>query len=248
LAVAAACPRLAQKGQQPWENQQLSILYNCKVDYEQGLARSFTFKKYRFSNMPHRPGTGISVIASIDNTKWITGGTDRKIVLWDVGSSKPFNQCATEDLHNLHTSAILSMFYDNRSQTIYSGGQDCRILGWSLSEQRNLLSDERKGGAVRDIIPISTHPSLLLLGIIDKAHSLQVFDTRTQKSELCIETNNSGASADENSNSRYVKASIHENGYLVSMGIQNSVCIWDLRYVKPQTPCASLGNIHSNTF
>lgn len=88
-----------------------------------------------------------------------TGGLDKKLFFWKIDDQFTAH---TQIVHELHTSKINCLYYDGYSDSIFSGGQDCRLIKYQVDRQVSLLGHDKFESSIRDIAPIKTNPHLLL--------------------------------------------------------------------------------------
>ncbi|KAI8824064.1 uncharacterized protein EV422DRAFT_518775 [Fimicolochytrium jonesii] len=235
LAVAAAPSGSAQNGVRDGTvvPHQIALLYDCSVKKSK-----FTYRlQHLVHNMPHDRGPSIIYPFSNNNNRvhWLTGGMDKKLILWsfdgpfagDLDGSN-YTRVNHISVHTEHTSAIQGIYYNPHSEILYTGGQDSRLVGWSLTNQRNTLPTERVDGRIRDITGIPTQPHLMLVGFSTITKQLRLWDERVNKFVLEF---GMGDAADDAT--RYMHPDVHHGGYLVSMGSTRAgrIGIWDMRHV-----------------
>lgn len=131
---------------------QIILLYDC--NYNKNNVDPFSFKIARPQETPHEKGKGVYVICSIPQsnnmkTQWMTGGNDHKICMWSYEKLIcKSTQFCTKTVHSLHSSGILSLHYDPVHEIVYSGGQDSKLIGFSIERNANLLPSGRQSAPV----------------------------------------------------------------------------------------------------
>ncbi|KAJ8327135.1 hypothetical protein O5D80_004549 [Batrachochytrium dendrobatidis] len=264
LAVASS-PQLSSSRANNRINHQIALVYNCRISKQSVHdSGSLDFKIQHLKEMPHDKSIStISPMSPIGNqTRWVSAGADKRIFLWSfenqfTGKERKYNNIIYRNLHNLHTSNILSVYPHPSQDVIYSGGLDHRLVGWSLGANCSTLCSNKQFSGIRDIIGIPGQPNMLLLGFMDYDSQIKVLDLRSMKFSLSLSSAMSSADStsiqstsmktERQIQSKYAHASIHPNGYMVSLGqsANNGINIWDLRYSQVNSPTQTL-RIHDN--
>ncbi|KAJ3290548.1 hypothetical protein HK104_006685 [Borealophlyctis nickersoniae] len=226
-----------EKKGESWDHQ-IGILYNCKS----AANGSLDYKYKKLSARPHDKAT-LSIAAYPPEgrkIRFLTGGADRKLILWSVDSQFADDSAECSSVHSFHTSAVQGIYYDPHWQIIYSCGADGRLIGWSMEQGKNTLADVKKLKSLRDVLPIPGLPSSLLISNQDGDRNLHVFDRRTHSVVLKF--------AETGGTTRHVHPSVHPNGHLVSMGSRTDtmISIWDLRYTAVDRGPTQQLDGHSN--
>lgn len=150
--------------------------------------------------------------------KFLTAGLDHKICLWYINSQN--QRSSTEIVHDIHTSRINSIFHDDVTNTLYSGSEDKRLIGYSIELQKCLFGKDRLEAGVRDVHPIKQNPHLIIANFVDE--TIKLFDCRTSTFPLNIKTNSKST--------MHQSMSMHQNSNLISLGdATGNLNIWDLR-------------------
>ncbi|KAJ3184499.1 hypothetical protein HDU87_003899 [Geranomyces variabilis] len=242
LAVAAAdksCSANSNRGDTAsLVPHQIALIYDCSKRKSR-----MTYKvQHLTENMPHDKGASVIYpfsAVSGDKTRWLTGGMDKRLFLWSYdgvfrgdenGAYSPVSHIS---VHAEHTAAIFAILYNPHSEILYTGGQDCRLVGWSFPGQKNVLPSEKREGRIRDLTAVPGQPHLMLIGFAENRKQLRLWDERTNRFVLELGDAPPGdAETSRADTTRYMHPSIHAGGYLVSMGHPRSgkIGIWDMRY------------------
>jgi WD40 repeat protein len=77
----------------------------------------------------------ISMIETLKSShsapRFLTGSADRSLVLWNMGVS--YDSVSAHILHMEHSSRVNGIYYSDHRQSVFTAGQDCRLIEWSLS-------------------------------------------------------------------------------------------------------------------
>lgn len=167
--------------------------------------------------------------------KFATCSLDKSVWLWTLDESNNWPPVTTSKLHETHTSEVTCLYYDLNKNTLFSGGKDCRLVGYDLAHERVSYGggkDTRKEMGIKDILPVGeVNPQLLALDCLVRSTTVQnaefsIVDTRCGYDQVLKISRGSPTG-------NYHKANIHPNGMLVAAGNNlNEICIWDLRYIK----------------
>ncbi|KAI9269837.1 hypothetical protein BY458DRAFT_533692 [Sporodiniella umbellata] len=108
------------------------------------------------------------------------------------------------------------------------GGQDERLSVLDI-ETNTILQTSRSKGRVSQLIQNNQNPNIQLVVRQLSSEQFQIYDSREPEDKGTLLK--FGQSEDENL-SRYVKADLHKNGYMVICGSQKNpkLNFWDLRY------------------
>ena len=165
--------------------------------------------------------------------------------MWNAKKvSNGFNT-ETQLVHTLHSSKVLSLYYHNNQSLLFSGGQDFRLVGWDLVVGKPIFPSRRLDGPVRDILPVGNAGQVLLIGFNDRAQTMQLYDLRTN--QFTQKLGPTKILETKETMTRYVRASVHPNGYQVAKGSHHisDIDIWDLRYSKLSDTAPQSISIHS---
>ncbi|KAG0795648.1 hypothetical protein G6F21_001943 [Rhizopus arrhizus] len=219
----ALCP--AQKSTEP-----VKMIYINDVDNADVKGRV-----HIVGSSPH--DSGISVIGALreseysDSCKIVTGGFDRCAYLWSLkrdNPSDPFERQSVEMLPLKHTSALTAFCHDSYNDLMVMGGQDERISVFDI-QKGTVIRTNRSTGKICQIIQSNLNPNIILITRSLQKDQFQIYDLR-ESDDKAIKLK-FGQNEKDNL-SRYVKADMHKNGYMVACGGQETakVNFWDLRY------------------
>ncbi|TPX55474.1 hypothetical protein PhCBS80983_g05283 [Powellomyces hirtus] len=238
LAVAAADKSChsATRGDERLIPHQLALIYDCSM----GKGKMTYKVQHLIHNTPHDKGATVIYPFSLSGNKthWLTGGLDKKLFLWSFDgkfqTTGPdlYTRVNHISVHTEHTSSINAIHYNKHSEILYSGGLDCRLVGWSITNQKNVLPPVRLEGRIRDLTEVPTQPNLMLIGFAENKRQLRLWDERTNSFVLEFGMGNNATEEPVRDSTRYMHPSVHPNGYLVSMGQLKGgkIGIWDMRY------------------
>ena len=140
---------------------QLTLIYDCRKKIDPVVS----YKTKPIKQRAH--SKGITCISAMDckngENRWLTGGLDKNIFMWSA--EKGINNINVKSIPSKHSSKINALFHLKNTELIISGGQDCRLVGWSLESQSVVFGNEKERllGPVRDIFPIYNQPQSILL-------------------------------------------------------------------------------------
>lgn len=91
----------------------------------------YTRGSKRFASDPsyqHHTAPILCVAASTDGRFVVTGGADRKLIIWDAATLKPLK------VYTHHRDAVTSLAFRGKTNQLYSASKDRTIKIWSLNE------------------------------------------------------------------------------------------------------------------
>jgi WD40 repeat protein len=134
----------------PFSSSSLTLLHRIDSSY-----------RFQPKELPVVHSKSVNVLERLGGSKFVSGGQDKKVYLWDIQDT---NRTRTLKVHDEHTSRIHSLCYVPEQNLLYSGGQDCRLFCADVETTRILYGHDRLDGSVRDILRIpGSHNSLLAL-------------------------------------------------------------------------------------
>ncbi|KAJ3312604.1 hypothetical protein HDV04_002921 [Boothiomyces sp. JEL0838] len=227
-----------------YELHQLAFIHDCEIQ-TLGKNKVFTNKILHVTQFPHTKNiTTIGKMPLTDNIRWLTGGNDKLITLW-THTGGTGQVLKTQRVHFEHTNGVTSIYYQDFTDTIFSGGKDKRLIGYNLERDKVVTANGKNDQQIRSIIPIPGQKHLLLVSFIDKNSTLKLYDTRLQI--YVSQWHLPDPSAEAKAPSLYQKPSIHKNGNLVSIGdCMSDIHIWDLRYANYEKTPSQVISTHRN--
>jgi WD40 repeat protein len=123
------------------------LVYDCHLrkSPEPGNSR-FEYKYRHIPDLAHDKGISsmVALPGSHSSLLLATGGVDRRLYLWEFKRNGRDFECKVgkSSVHNIHTSAVQSVFYNRQDDVLFSGGFDCRFVGWSLRQNGPILSEK----------------------------------------------------------------------------------------------------------
>jgi len=174
---------------------------------------------------PHSlPLTCGQFVPCSDDKRLVTASVDRRVVLWNIAERKT----RTLQLHDSHSSAVMSLCPALDGRCVYTGGADKRIITYDL-EKQTAMQLFKMHERVISLQLVDAVPQCILATVQGKSDQIYLLDLRTQLSAVTM----SWRFEEERKASSYcIKASWHSQGRLVSCGsLTNCVNIWDIRYV-----------------
>jgi len=91
----------------------------------------YTRGSKKFASDPgyqHHTAAILCVAASTDGRFVVTGGADRKLIIWDAATLKPLR------VYTHHRDAVTSLAFRGKTNQLYSASKDRTIKIWSLNE------------------------------------------------------------------------------------------------------------------
>lgn len=173
--------------------------------------------------------------------RFLTGGADKNVALWELDESSQVKSVV--EIHRSHTAAIQALGHASHAQdVIWSGGADCRLVGWSLKEGRKALN-HRFSSRLSHILSHDSHPHLLMLSFSSATNQLQLFDCRASSTQRILAL---FGHQETSPTSRYLKPGWSPAGNLVALGTASpasrvsAINIWDIRYLDSGEAVKSL--------
>ncbi|KAF9582618.1 hypothetical protein BGW38_010966 [Lunasporangiospora selenospora] len=188
--------------------------------------------------------TGMS--EDMSGVSMATAGRDKQIIQWKFsndntnGDYTPVRQRA---IHSKHTSTIQSIYYAPHSQTLYSGGMDCKVLGWNMERSDIVLEHKSVDqGRITHLAPNPQDMNLMLICHATTSNQLTLHDMRTRFETPVLKF---GFHCADNL-SKCIMPSWHPDGALVSCGMQveSKINIWDIRWKNTQRGAGQSIDIH----
>ncbi|KAI8581645.1 hypothetical protein K450DRAFT_230506 [Umbelopsis ramanniana AG] len=213
-------------------SQSQMLLMNLKDDIE------YNTDVQSLAPRPHLKG--VTAIGSIKysedsdgqvSSMFVTGGNDHGLMLWEINKASAASQYqhpSVTPINSRHTSKVLSLHYHDLSQTLYSGGADCKLTWYNLA-LGNSGSEFKIGERINHILSNPVNPHLLMLCMATRTNQFRLYDLRVpQDSGLdlmfgCTEPDNV---------SRYLRPDWKPDSWTVASGNMqdHKIHIWDLRY------------------
>ncbi|PJF18281.1 hypothetical protein PSACC_01959 [Paramicrosporidium saccamoebae] len=228
-----------------------------------GQASSLLFLPYRHdsepvpivltsANSPHQKS--ISTLSSLyepmrsNRAKLLSGGLDKTITLWELDYQA--HVTSTKEVHRYHTSAVQAITQVAASpEILWSGGADCRLLGWSLKESRPTFS-HRYEFRISQLLTNAHHPNSIIVTFCSRSQQLRLLDHRGPLGQGFKAFGHA-----EQSPTRYMRPGWSPDGNLVAFGTSapdsriSAVNIWDLRYMnEAAAPQATVFSSHDGQF
>ncbi|KAF9357651.1 hypothetical protein BGX34_009280 [Mortierella sp. NVP85] len=183
--------------------------------------------------MPHDV-KGIMCIGSMtegtDGISMATAGMDKQIVHWRFASNSngfcsPIQQ---QRIHSKHTSSVQTLCYAPQKNVLFSGGSDCKVVGWDMVRSEVVLEYKEKDGRINSIQQNPVDPNLFLICQALTCNQISLHDNRQrfERAVLCFGSDGADRL------SKQILPSWHPNGALVSCGMQteSKINIWDIRW------------------
>ncbi|KAF9121137.1 hypothetical protein BGW39_010827 [Mortierella sp. 14UC] len=161
-----------------------------------------------------------------------TAGMDKQIIRWKFTPPNSEGECLPSQqtlIHNKHTSTIQGLCYTPYNNVLFSGGCDCKVIGWDM-ERSEIVYDykSKERGRINSITPNPVDPHLLLVCHATTNNQLSLHDLRQRFDDPVLRF---GFECADNL-SRQVMPSWHPGGAIVSCGTQSDpkINIWDIRW------------------
>lgn len=180
---------------------------------------------------PHE--RGISAIAALKASRFVTGGYDKAVRLW--------TDRTVDVLHTRHTSFPASIVHAPPEEILWSGGADCRIIGYSLKSGRVAL-EARWDVRIAHTMHNANLPNNILCTVASRDGQFRLLDPRMPLSRFT-----SFGWPEELNTSRYLRPSWHAAGNLIACGTlkplppgSSGVHVWDVRNLSARQliPCS----------
>ena len=196
------------------------------------------------ASSPHQRSIG-AMCSLFDRTgsasfRFATGGVDKNIAIWELDYMSRVKNVS--ELHRSHTAAIQALGQSVFDQDIiWSGGADCKLIGWSLHSGRSSFN-HRFSSRIAHIQTNENHRDSLLLSFSSANNQLQLLDCRLPLTQRAILFGHQETCT----TSRYMKPGWSPEGNLVAFGTSSpesrvsAINIWDLRYLASSRPVKSL--------
>ncbi|KAF9906859.1 hypothetical protein EC991_000223 [Linnemannia zychae] len=161
-----------------------------------------------------------------------TAGMDKQIIRWKFTPPNSEGECLPSQqtlIHNKHTSTIQGLCYTPHNNVLFSGGCDCKVIGWDM-ERSEIVYDykSKERGRINSITPNPVDHNLLLVSHATTNNQLSLHDLRQRFDDPVLRF---GFECADNL-SRQVMPSWHPGGAIVSSGTQSDpkINIWDIRW------------------
>ncbi|CAO3691766.1 unnamed protein product [Umbelopsis ramanniana] len=165
------------------------------------------------------------------SSMFVTGGNDHGLMLWEINKTAAAGQYqhpSVTPINSRHTSKVLSIHYHENSQTLYSGGADCKLTWYNLASG-NSGSEFKIGERINHILNNPVNPHLLMLCMATRTNQFRLYDLRVPQDgglDLMF-----GCKEPDNV-SRYLRPDWKPDSWTVASGNMqdHKIHIWDLRY------------------
>ncbi|KAF9897508.1 hypothetical protein BX616_005483, partial [Lobosporangium transversale] len=234
LAIASA-----HKEGVPLQHQLALVHVEKAKPYRSALGMSATSISWTIQPLRESPHDGSrggivcvsSLIEDMNGMSLVTAGVDKQIVKWQFasqytdGNRTPIQQ---SPLHNKHTSTIQALCYASQSNVLYSGGCDCRVIGFDMVRSEIVVEYKNKDGRINSILQNPVDPNLFLISQATTHNQLLLHDTRVRFETPVLEFGFDSADR----LSKQILPSWHPAGAIVSSGMQieSKINIWDIRW------------------
>ncbi|KAL1461339.1 hypothetical protein WDU94_013244 [Cyamophila willieti] len=201
--------------------------------------RTCLFKRLQTNEMYHQKdliahfGCVNAIDFSYDGKLMISGGDDRRVLLWDVQESlHNVKNPSPKSMRAQHSSNIFTLAFDSQNKVIYSGGNDDHVIvhDASTGDPLNFYLHERP------VYGISIDPSndLIFASACDDGRVL-VFDTRSSEEAVELAVNSGPFHA--------VMYNPCESRLVATANSKDGIALWDTR--KPRELLMQYGSLES---
>ncbi|KAF9575271.1 hypothetical protein EC968_003623 [Mortierella alpina] len=193
---------------------------------------------------------GITCIASIaedaSGISLATAALDKQIVNWKFAPQNSDGDCVPIQqrlIHNKHTNSIQALCYAQHSHTLFSGGSDCKVVGWDMPRSEVVVEYKNtERGRVTAVMQNPVDPNLFLVCHAATNNQLSLHDNRQRFDNAVLRF---GFPCADNL-SKLVVPSWHPGGAIVSCGTQSEpkINIWDIRWKDVQRGAGQSIDVH----
>ncbi|KAF9986019.1 hypothetical protein BGZ75_002282 [Mortierella antarctica] len=193
---------------------------------------------------------GITCIASIaedaSGISLATAALDKQIVNWKFAPQNSDGDCVPIQqrlIHNKHTNSIQALCYAQHSHTLFSGGSDCKVVGWDMPRSEVVVEYKNtERGRVTAVMQNPVDPNLFLVCHAATDNQLSLHDHRQRFDNAVLRF---GFPCADNL-SKLVVPSWHPGGAIVSCGTQSEpkINIWDIRWKDVQRGAGQSIDVH----
>ncbi|CAO3574319.1 unnamed protein product [Mortierella alpina] len=193
---------------------------------------------------------GITCIASIaedaSGISLATAALDKQIVNWKFTPQNSDGDCVPIQqklIHNKHTNSIQALCYAQHSHTLFSGGSDCKVVGWDMPRSEVVVEYKNtERGRVTAVMQNPVDPNLFLVCHAATDNQLSLHDSRQRFDNAVLRF---GFPCADNL-SKLVVPSWHPGGAIVSCGTQSEpkINIWDIRWKDVQRGAGQSIDVH----
>ncbi|KAF9954772.1 hypothetical protein BGZ70_010458, partial [Mortierella alpina] len=193
---------------------------------------------------------GITCIASIaedaSGISLATAALDKQIINWKFAPQNSEGDCVPiqqQLIHNRHTNSIQALCYAQHSHTLFSGGSDCKVVGWDMPRSEVVVEYKNtERGRVTAVMQNPVDPNLFLVCHAATDNQLSLHDNRQRFDNAVLRF---GFPCADNL-SKLVVPSWHPGGAIVSCGTQSEpkINIWDIRWKDVQRGAGQSIDVH----
>ncbi|KAF8934808.1 hypothetical protein BGZ58_005444 [Dissophora ornata] len=234
-------------------NHQLMLIHVEKTKMQragfgQSKASSLAWSMQALEQMPHDKG-GIMCMASMgedaSGIALATAAMDKQIINWRFTPQNSDGECVPiqqQVIHSKHTSTIQGLCYDRMGRVLYSGGCDCKIVGWDMERSEAVLEYKSKDGRINSILQNPVDPSLFLVCQALTSNQLSLHDNRQRFERAVLRFGSECADR----LSKQIMPSWHPNGAIVSSGMhsESKINLWDIRWRDVQRGAGQSIDVH----
>ncbi|KAH9129107.1 hypothetical protein AeMF1_000818 [Aphanomyces euteiches] len=186
---------------------------------------------------------GVSCIAWLDASYFVTGGAKHKVVCWNYDTKE------IQSLHQQHRSEVRTVCPHSFGNSVFSGALDGTVIQYDFRHQTPMnIKEFRKPliGKVNSILEHPANPHLLMFSCIYSGNQTMLFHDLRQRSNdrmpsmVWFKVPNKAMS-------QYITPRWSSAGMHVSCGsTTGDMYIWDIRACKTMTPAHQTVQVHSN--
>ncbi|KAG0323862.1 hypothetical protein BGZ99_002433 [Dissophora globulifera] len=235
-------------------NHQMMLIHVEKVKMpratsaQNGASVSWTLQELK--EMPHDPNKGgimcmTSLGESASGFSVATAAMDKQIINWKFSGQDSYGNYIPkqqQQIHNRHTSTIQTLCYAPQSQILFSGGCDCKVIGWNMERSEAVVEFKSKDGRINSIVQNPVDPHLFLVCQALMSNQLSLHDNRMRFEREVLRFG--FESADRLS--KQILPSWHPGGAIVSSGMQSEskINLWDIRWRDVQRGAGQSIDVH----
>ncbi|KAG0290304.1 hypothetical protein BGZ98_003520, partial [Dissophora globulifera] len=235
---------------QPWSEDMCWAGQNVLAVASAHKEVSVSWTLQELKETPHDPNKGgimcmTSLGESASGFSVATAAMDKQIINWKFSGQDGYGNYIPkqqQQIHHRHTSTIQTLCYAPQSQILFSGGCDCKVIGWNMERSEAVVEFKSKDGRINSIVQNPVDPHLFLVCQALTSNQLSLHDNRMRFEREVLRFG--FESADRLS--KQILPSWHPGGAIVSSGMQSEskINLWDIRWRDVQRGAGQSIDVH----